>query len=498
MPLGNRRSLSLFLTATCVALAGTAFGQAQDEQAKKANAAFFQDKVFPILKAHCFKCHVHEKKGGLQMLSREALLKGGETGPALVPGKPEDSLLISSINYGEYEMPPSGKLPQDKIDILTRWVELAAPWSPDVKIEPQVTEGHGPPQINEKTKNHWAFKRVQRPAVPKIENVKWVRNPIDAFILGPLEKNGFAPAHPADRIALLRRAFYDLTGLPPSPEEVDAFLTDDSPRAFEKVVDRLLESPHYGEKWARHWLDVVRYAETNSYERDGAKPFVWRYRDYVIRSLNEDKPYDQFIREQLAGDEIANPTPESIIATGFYRLGIWQDEPVSAVKALYDDLDDIVSTTAQGFLGLTINCARCHDHKLDPIPQDDYYRMIAFFRNVRRFGVRGNNTIMAASVRSIGAEEQIKAHRQKLQGIENELKALEKLVWDDLTGIEKDEFQTEEARIEIVQKRVGKQLTDDQFRRYVALTSQRDELRKFKTPGAIQVLCVKEHGPKAP
>ena len=188
------------------------------------------------------------------------------------------------------------------------------------------------------------------------------------------------PAPEADRVTLIRRLTYDLTGLPPTPEEVDAFLADRAPDAYERLVDRLLASPHYGEKWGRHWLDLVRYGETNGYERDSAKPFAWRYRDYVIDAFNRDKPYDQFVREQLAGDEIDPGSADALIATGFYRLGIWDDEPADRPLARYDGLDGIISTTGQVFLGMTINCARCHDHKVDPIPQHDYYRLLAFFQ----------------------------------------------------------------------------------------------------------------------
>jgi hypothetical protein len=215
-----------------------------------------------------------------------------------------------------------------------------------------------------------------------VKDRTWVRNPIDAFLLARLEGERLLPAPEADRITLIRRITFDLTGLPPSPEEVDAFLADHAPGAYERLVDRLLDSPHHGEHWARHWLDLVRYGETNGYERDSAKPFAWRYRDYVIDAFNHDKPYDQFIRDQLAGDEVSPGSAEALIATGFYRLGIWDDEPVDRQLARYDGLDGVVSTTGQVFLGMTINCARCHDHKVDPIPQADYYRLLAFFNDV--------------------------------------------------------------------------------------------------------------------
>ncbi len=210
-------------------------------------------------------------------------------------------------------------------------------------------------------------------------------SPIDAFLRVGLDAKGLKPNPPASRHELIRRVTYDLTGLPPTPTEVEAFEADTSPDAYEKLVDRLLDSPRYGEKWARHWLDLVRFAETNSYERDGVKPNAWRYRDYVIRSFNQDKPYDRFVREQLAGDELPDGGADGLIATGYYRLGLWDDEPADREQARYDGLDDIVATTGQVFLGLTVDCARCHDHKLDPIPQKDYYRFLSFFQNVNHY-----------------------------------------------------------------------------------------------------------------
>jgi hypothetical protein len=240
----------------------------------------------------------------------------------------------------------------------------------------------------EPARKYWAYQPVGKPAVPAVANRAWVRNPIDAFILEKLEAKGLSPSKPAERVPLLRRVCYDLTGLPPTPPEVDAFVKEsetDPQAAYEKLIDHLLASPHYGEKWGRHWLDVVRYAETNGYERDGPKPFVWRYRDYVIKSFNADKPFDLFVREQLAGDEMPGYNPDQIIATGYYRLGLWDDEPADPLQARFDELDDFVATTGQVFLGMTMNCARCHNHKIDPIPQTDYYRLLAFFQDVQRF-----------------------------------------------------------------------------------------------------------------
>ena len=225
----------------------------------------------------------------------------------------------------------------------------------------------------------WSLKPVARPSIPTLKRVGPPPSPIDAFVLQRLDREGFTPSPPADRRTLLRRVYFDLIGLPPPPEAMQAFLSDPAPDAYEKVVDRLLASPQYGERWGRHWLDLVRYAETNGYERDGPKPNAWKYRDYVIRSFNEDKPFDRFLTEQLAGDEIDGATNESRIATGYYRLGLWDDEPGDHLLDRFDQLDDVMKTTSNVFMGLTVNCARCHDHKFDPITQTDYYRMLSFF-----------------------------------------------------------------------------------------------------------------------
>jgi Protein of unknown function (DUF1553)/Protein of unknown function (DUF1549) len=231
---------------------------------------------------------------------------------------------------------------------------------------------------------HWAFRQVVRPDVPTVRDRAWERTPIDAFILRRLEKAGLRPAPPADRRTLLRRVYLDLIGLPPTTDEQRAFLTDLSPDAFARVVDDLLSRPQYGERWGRHWLDVVRYAETNGYERDGAKPSAWRYRDYVIDSFNRDKPFDRFVIEQLAGDEVEGSSAETQIATTFLRLGTWDDEPADPTVDRYEQLDDVLGTTATAFLALTLRCARCHDHKFEPFPQTDYYKMLAVFEPLKR------------------------------------------------------------------------------------------------------------------
>ncbi len=246
-------------------------------------------------------------------------------------------------------------------------------------------------KVNATTKAFWSYKPLRRPEVPKVDNSSWSTSPIDAFIYKQLQANGLKPNDPASRRELIRRASFDVTGLPPTLEEVKAFENDKSPDAWEKVIDRLLASPHYGEKWARHWLDIVRYAESNGFERDSDKPHIWRYRDYVIDALNMDLPYDQFLLQQLAGDEIEKPTSQSMIATGYHRLMQWDDEPADRLLHLFDNLDDDLRITTEGMLGMTVGCARCHDHKGDPISQEDYYSMMAFFRGMKQPGKGGAN-----------------------------------------------------------------------------------------------------------
>ncbi|CAN5376669.1 hypothetical protein BH23VER1_BH23VER1_13940 [soil metagenome] len=244
-------------------------------------------------------------------------------------------------------------------------------------------------QVNDFTRSHWSYRPMVRPDVPAVDDPSWAANPVDAFLLAGLSDAGLSPNGPAPRAQLIRRATYDLTGLPPTPEETAAFVADDSPDAWTDLIERLLASPQYGEKWGRHWLDVVRYADSNGFERDSEKPFIWRYRDYVIDAFNDDMPYDQFVREQIAGDELGEVTAGSLVATGYHRLMQWDDEPADREQYRYDVLDDLVRVTTEGFMAMTVGCARCHDHKGDPIPQTDYYEMMAFFHGVAPMNQEG-------------------------------------------------------------------------------------------------------------
>ena len=495
------------LVAASAAVPGLSFGPPAPKTPD--GASFYETKVKPILTARCLTCHTGAGgSGGLDMTDRAAIIKGGVTGPAVNLTKTSDSLILRFINYHETrKMPPQGKIPQPEIDALTKWVAMGLPMAkPTTDHGPRTTATapHGiiPPKVNAETKNFWAFRPVKRPAVPTPKKAGWVRNPVDAFVLAKLEANGLKPAPPLGKIALLRRVTYDLIGLPPTPEEVQAFVADASPKAYEKAVDRLLASPHYGERWGRHWLDLVRYAESNSFERDGTKPFVWRYRDYVIRSFNSDKPYDQFVKEQLAGDELDTVTAETITATGYYRLGQWDDEPADPEQARFDELDDILATTGQTMLGLTVNCARCHDHKIDPVPQKDYYRMLAFFRGVRRYGEGG---VENASLRVIATDEEKKRFaaataewQAKADAVQKPISAVEDKVAATFVPVEVEEFRDEAKRPELIKKRIPKLLSETEFADYQKLVEKRNALRDTPPPGLTKALAVTENSVAAP
>jgi hypothetical protein len=460
--------------------------------------ATFESEIVGILEANCLKCHSGEKpKGGLDLTRRDAIITGGESGSAIDDVNPVESLLIKAINYDGYEMPPTGQMSPKQIESLTNWVKNGLAWPKDLKVL-HFEAQREPPRVNEETKKHWSFQPVKKTQTPEVTG-DWAKNDIDGFIQRQLTDHGLTPNAQAEPRELVRRAYYDLTGLPPEPEVVEAFAADPSPQAWSALIDKLLESPHYGEQWGRHWLDLVRYAETNSYERDGAKPFVWRYRDYVIQSFNSDKPYDQFITEQLAGDELVNKSADSIVATGYYRLGRWDDEPADPELAYYDDLDDIVTTTGQTMLGLSINCARCHDHKIDPIPQTDYYSMIAFFRGVKRYGERSHESVLESSVMEIRQPEDSALHEaaiaqyeRELKNIERDLAKIEEKAKKDFVGVDFDEFAFEENRVRLIEKREGGLLTDKEVNRYRSLTTRRDKMRENRPTGMAQALCVKE------
>ena len=416
--LRNRR----IIAAALLFAAGFIVPSAADERTfSRDELDLYRVQVYPVLKRSCFKCHGGGKhlKSNFRITSREGLIRGGDRGPSVHLTEPKKSVLLHLVSYADPEdnMPPSGKLEDSEITLLTHWIETGAPYDPDLEIHGDPSaEGHDDPtQVNEKTKNFWAFRKIDPGKVPSVRDPQWQKSPIDAYIYAAVEAAGLRPNAPASKQALIRRAYYDLTGLPPTPAEVSAFVADASPQAFERVVDHLLDSPHYGEKWGRHWLDLVRYAESNGYERDSVKPMAWGYRDYVIRAFNDDKPYDRFLTEQLAGDEFDAPDADSIAATGYYRLGLWDDEPADPPLARYDYLDSVAATTGEAMLGLTIGCARCHDHKIDPIPAKDYYSFLAFFQNLSPHGKGKTNLV---SVTSKEGRERFEAEKAKKSAAE--------------------------------------------------------------------------------
>jgi hypothetical protein len=354
--------------------------QAEDAAFSVEQIKFFETHVRPLLIEKCFKCHSDQKQSGeFRLDSRGALLAGGESGPALDLEHPEKSLLLEAVRYESYEMPPDGKLPDDKIAILEQWVALGAPWPGDQSAPTQRVQKE---KITDEDRQFWSFQPLKLSQPPTHPEDHWSRTEIDRFLFDKLLQHGLTPAPEADQLTLVRRLYFNLIGLPPSPEEIDRFLSNNSPTAYEDLVDELLSSPRYGENWARFWLDLVRYAESDGYRKDDFRPDAWRYRDYVIQAFNADKPYDQFVREQIAGDELAPHDPQALAATGFFRHGIYEYNQRDAETQWQDMLNDITDTTGDVLLGVGMGCARCHDHKFDPILQADYFRLQAFFANL--------------------------------------------------------------------------------------------------------------------
>ncbi|MDB5338954.1 MAG: Protein of unknown function (DUF1553)/Protein of unknown function (DUF1549)/Planctomycete [Planctomycetaceae bacterium] len=357
-----------------------------------AEIEYFEKEVRPLLATHCYQCHSvgKKQKGGLLLDSREGLLTGGDTGPALVPGKSAESRLVEAIRYDnvDLKMPPKGKLKDDEIAVLTKWIDTGAKW-PVSPVPGTKGAAKGEFNLAERAK-HWSFQPLADVKPPAVKQADWPTADSDRFILAALEAKGLHPAPQTDKRTWLRRVSFDLIGLPPSAAEIDAFLTDESPQAYEKVVDRLLDSPHYGERWGRHWLDLVRFAETYGHEFDFEIANAWRYRDYVIRAFNSDLPYNKFVIEQIAGDLLPNPRRhptekfnESVIGTGFYWLGEQKHSPVDIRAEEAARVDNQIDVLCKTFMGMTVSCARCHDHKFDPIPTKDYYALFGFLQSSR-------------------------------------------------------------------------------------------------------------------
>ena len=389
-------------------------GAVSAQTASISGEAFYESSVRPILRANCFACHSDRNvNSGLSVESREMLLKGGNRGEVVKAGKPEESLLVEALKYtGDLKMPPGKKLDEEKIAVIEKWVR----------------EGMPMPAAYHKAKlqgaNHWAFQAPKRAPLPAVRNAGWAQNAIDRFVLAKLEEKGLTPSPEADRATLLRRVSLDLTGLPPTPAELKAFLEDKTPGAYEKVVDRLLASPHYGERWARHWLDLARYADTDGYTIDAPRD-MWPYRDWVIKALNADMPFRQFVTEQIAGDLLPGAGQDQIIATGFHRNTPSNYEGgIDFEQYRVEANADRVDTTGAVFLGLTLGCARCHDHKYDPVSQREYYQMFAFFNNVDEIDKEADRKDFNRPFLDIGSEE----NKAKFVKWEEEVRAIEEKI----------------------------------------------------------------------
>ncbi len=376
--------------------------------------AFFEKEVRPVLINRCYECHSAEKKikGGLALDSREAIRKGGESGPVLEGSDPDKSKLIEAVRYSnqDLQMPPKGAMPASEVKVLEQWVKMGAPDPREALASAPSTKGPRVIDINEGRK-HWAFTPLSSPSVPEVKGLSGaVKNPIDKFVLTRLQQDGLTLSAPTDKLTLIRRATFDLIGLPPTPDEVADFVNDTRHDAFDRVIERLLASPQYGERWARHWLDVARYADSNGLDENVALGHAWRYRDYVVRAFNNDKPYDQFVIEQIAGDLLPH-SEDALSATGFLALGAKVLAEPDVQKLVMDVIDEQIDTMGKAFLGMTLGCVRCHDHKFDPIKQDDYYALAAIFKSTKSLGDDRLGALKFWYEHSLATPEQMEAKK---------------------------------------------------------------------------------------
>ncbi|HUQ71094.1 MAG TPA: DUF1549 domain-containing protein, partial [Planctomycetaceae bacterium] len=496
-----------------VSLALNACGFAADPLDPK-QVQFFEKEIRPLLAERCWKCHGEGKQqGGLRLDIHANLIAGGESGPTVIPGKPDDSPLIQAVRHESSEMPPDGKLSDKQIAALVKWVETGAGWPGDNRPAGRVRR---PGQITEQDRQWWAFQPVQRPEPPSVVGQQWGLNDVDRFIAAKLIAADLQPAPRADKATLIRRVTFDLTGLPPTPQAVAEFVNDASPNAFEQLVNRLLDSPEYGERQARFWLDLVRYADSDGYRADDYRPNAWRYRDYVIQSFNDDKPYDRFLQEQLAGDELFPGDPEALTATGYLRQGIYEYNARDARGQWQVILDDITDTTSDVFLGLGLQCAKCHDHKFDPLLQVDYFRLQAFFAGMLP---RDDLTATTAAEREAHAEamrewnEKTAEIRAQLAEIEAKPRAsaaedaIIKFPDDVLAMIrkpvaERTPYEHQIAELSYRQvtyewDRIERKLKADEKDRYLALKKELSAFDKIKPPALPAIDAATDLGPHA-
>ena len=523
-----------FLIALTMLAACAAFARGADPAEQH-----FIDKVKPLLDSRCISCHGAEKqKGGLRMDSRAALIKGGDTGPALVPGKPSESLLVQAVNHTkkDLEMPPKEKLTLNDIAVVERWIRDGAPW-PETVVAQATNPAKSAERIGDawhdprnpivkifggQRLDLWSLKPITNPKPPSVKNRQFVRNPIDQFILARLESAQLSPAPEADRRTLARRVFYDLTGLPPTPEEMNSFLVDRSPNAYEKLVDHLLASRRYGEHVARQWLDVIRYSDSNGFDWDEFRPQAWRFRDYVIRSLNADKPFNQFIREQLAGDELLAGPPRNaveqdlLIATGYLRLGPHDNSAPSfneQDRSRAELMADLTETTGAAFLGLTLSCCRCHDHKYDPLSQADHFRFRSFFTPVKfaddlpldvdleQARIRQHNELVTQQVKpllqerdGLFAQTKTRLKTAKIAALNPEERAFLDTPKEQRIDTVKAAIALLEKKIEPTDKDVMAALTPEEKTKHEELSKRIAALEKQKQPFTRGLLMVDAAG----
>jgi uncharacterized protein DUF1553/uncharacterized protein DUF1549/cytochrome c len=494
MPLPSR-TLKLSLVALVLAglghLAGAADAGKPSTAFSDEGLDFFEKKIRPLLVERCYECHSAESKklkGGLRLDSRDGVLKGGDSGPAVMPGEPDKSLLIKAVRFTdeELQMPPHHKLAAEQIADLEKWVKIGVPDSRPIAAG-------GIPQYGidiARGREFWSFQPIKKLPPPAVQNRNWTRNPIDNFILAKLEEKGLVPSSDAPKRTLIRRATFDLIGLPPTPDEVEAFLKDKTPEAFSNVVERLLASPHYGERWGRHWLDVARYADTSGCNSDYPVPAAYKYRNYVIESFNCDKPYDQFIREQIAGDLLPAGTDEErfehIIATGYLaisrRFGSRNNE-------FHLTIEDTIDNVGKGVLGLSVSCARCHDHKFDPIPTRDYYALYGIF-NSTRYAFPGTEIYRHPKdfvpLTSRTNAEAVMKYQAELAALDDQIEKLQ---------VEKRSLEKEEAREEARDATTEESQTDDRLLKVkAALEDAHTKQRMFEAdpPAAEKAYAVAE------
>ncbi len=426
--MANPRYFGLVVAAV-LAVAATTTAATQGE------IEFFEKNVRPIFVERCSVCHGEQlQTAGLKLTTAEGFYSGGESGPVFLKDDPERSGLLSAVRYeGQVKMPPTAKLPEEEIEALTRWIRQGAPW-PDAGFK-AVTPDHGSgPQWTDKQRSHWGFQPIRARELPLVSDEDWTETPIDHFILANLEGQGLAPPPRADRLTLLRRAKYDLHGLAPTEAEIQEFLADQVPGAFRGLVDRLLDSPRYGEKWGRHWLDIARYADSTGLDDDIKVPYTWRYRDYVIEALNRDTPFDRFIVEQLAGDLLPpegsdGVNERGVIATGFLAVGTKPLVQQDKIKMKYDVIDEQIDTTAKVFMGLTMGCARCHDHKFDPISAKDYYSMASIFASLKNFAsLDPSMTVSKVHLEPLVPEKTYRRYKDHQDSIGNTKRRIESFV----------------------------------------------------------------------